>query len=455
MARTETSTDDTGRAAPAGDGGGRARAGAGVRLIRLAMKTLTPLVVLALGAASFAGLKASRPEPPERPKRETVWAVRAVPVSFSDHQPSLKLYGETKAGRRVELRSLVSGQIIEIGKTLKEGGQVQKGDLLLRIDPFAFEGALDEAKARLQEARARTTEIEAQFENEQDALRHAKAQLVIAKRDLERAIPLAKRGAVSKKLADDRRMVVSEREQAVEQRANNLEIQQARAEQQRAIIAQHAWQVRQAERNLRDTVLKAPFDAFVTSVSAEVGRLVGANDQVATLLDRNWIEVGFTLTDRQYGRIVANEGSVIGRPVTVLWHVGDTPVAYAATIERVAAEISSESGGVEVFARLADPTRPLQIRAGAFVEVQVPDRAYRNVARLAPTALYGGDRVYVIEGGRLSERVVDVVGAAGKDVLVRGRIAPGERVITTRLSNAGEGVRVREHEAKRAGAVAR
>lgn len=424
----------------------------GWRFARLAMKTLTPLVVLALGAASYAGLKATKPQVPERPTREKVWAVKTATVDFANYQPDLRLYGETIVGRRVELRALVAGKVVETGKALREGGLVKQNDVLLRIDPFEYEGALDEARARLKEARARATELEAAFENEQDALRRSKEQLVISRRDLERAIPLAKRGTVSKKVADDRRMIVSEREQAAEQRANNLAIQQARSEQQRAIIAQLDWKVRQAERNLRDTVLTAPFDAYVTSVSAEVGRLVGANDQVATLLDRKWVEVRFVLTDRQFGRIVAREGTVIGRPAKVRWHVGDEPIVYDARIERVAAEISSESGGVEVYARLADPGSPLPIRAGAFVEIRVPDRPYENVARLPQTSLYRGDRVYVIEKDRLSERIVDVIGTAGEDILVRGKIAAGDRVITTRLSSAGEGLRVREHGTRRAGA---
>lgn len=427
-------------------------AGRGWRFLRVAMKTLTPLAVLALGAASYAGLKATKPQVPERPALEKVWAVTAAPVDFSDYQPELRLYGETIVGRKVELRALVAGQVIETGKALREGGLVTRGDVLLRIDPFEYEGALDEARARLKEARARAVELDAAFENEQDALRRNKEQLEIARRDLERAIPLAKRGTVSEKLADDRRMIVSEREQAAEQRANNLTIQQARSEQQRAIIAQLEWKVRQAERNLKDTVLTAPFDAYVTDVSAEVGRLVGANDQVATLLDKSWVEARFVLTDRQFGRIVAEEGSVLQRPVKVRWHVGDAPIVYDAKIERVAAEISSESGGVEVYARLADPGTPLPIRGGAFVEIRVPDRPYENVARLPQTALYGGDRVYVIRKDRLSERTVEVVGTAGEDILVRGKIAAGDRVVTTRLSSAGEGLRVREQATRRAGA---
>ena len=419
----------------------------GLRTMSNAMKVALPLLVLALGAVSYAGLKATKPEVPSRPSQEKVWPVLAAPVEFSDYKPEVRLYGETLAGRSVELRALVAGQVIETGPGLLAGGQVKKGDLLLRIDPFQYKGALDEAEAQLMEAKAELDEIEATIKSEQDALGHSKEQLVIAERDLSRAVPLVQRGAVSKKVADDRRMIVSERNQAVKLRVNNLAVQKAKAEQQQAKIVQLDWKVRQAKRHLEETELKAPFDAYVKNVNAELGRLLGVNDAVATLLDRDWMDARFTLSDSQYGRIVTEGETVIGRPIEVLWKVGSKELAYKAVIERVAAEITSESGGVEVYARLTDPLKPIPIRAGAFVEVQVFDRAYSNVARLPETAVYGGERVYVIADGRLSERKVELIGSAGDDVLVRGAIAQGDRVVTTKLTNAGEGLAVEEKTA--------
>jgi len=414
------------------------------RVVSVSAKTLAPVLVLALGIATFAGLKATKPEVPQRPLQERVWPVNAVEADITNFQPYLTLYGQTVAGRRVELRSLVSGEVLETGPAMREGGVVARGDVLLRVDPFQYRGALDEAQAKLAEARAKSREIDAAIESEQDALKRSRDQLVIARRDLERAIPLAEKGTVSKKVADDRRMIVSEREQSLDLRTNNLKIQQARAAQQRAVIKQLAWRVRQARRNLEDTVLKAPFDAYVTNVGAETGRIVSANDRVATLLDSNWMDVRFTLSDRQYGRIVASAQTLQGRRVKVLWYVGDEPVIYTARIKRVGAEIAAEKGGVEIYARLDDPRSPTAIRAGAFVEVQVPDRKYEKVVRLPQTALYGTDRVFVIERGRLKARAVAFVGAAGKQVLVRGEIAEGDRVITTRLPGAEDGLRVEE-----------
>lgn len=419
--------------------GSRARA-----ILGMSAKVLVPVLILALGIVSFVGLKATKPSVPQRPLQEKVWPVKVIAADVGTYQPHLTLYGRTVAGRRVELRALVSGEVIETGPEMREGAIVKRGAVLLRLDPFEYEGALDEAEAKLVEARAKVREIDAGIENERDALNHARTQLEIAQRDLERAVPLAQRGTVSQKTADDRRMAVSEREQGLEQRLNNLEIQQAKAAQQRAVIKQLEWKVRQARRNLEDTVLEAPFDAYVTNVTAEKGRIVGANDQVATLIDTNWMDVRFTLSDRQYGRIISSEKTLIDRPVEVLWHVGDQPIKYAARIERVGAEIAAEKGGVEIYARLDDPNSPTPIRPGAFVEIHLPDRVYQKVSRLPPTALYGNERIFVIEDGRLKARDVELVGAAEDQILVRGELGKGEKVIITRLSEAKDGLRVEE-----------
>lgn len=429
------------QAAPAGP---RAAISRLRNIMSLSAKTLAPIFVLALAIVSFAGLKATKPEVPQRPAQERVWAVRAIEADVTSFRPELVLYGRSVAGRRVELRSLVAGEVIETGVNLREGGEVAKGDVLLRIDPFQYEGKLVEARAKLAEARAKAREIKASIASEQDALKRSQEQLVIAKRDLARAVPLAEKGTVSKKVADDRRMVVSEREQGLDLRTNNLDIQQARAEQQRAVISQLDWGVQLARRNLDDAVLDAPFDAYVTEVTAETGRIVGANDPVATLIDSNWVDVRFTLSDKQYGRIVSSGQPLVGRKVKVLWHVGEEPIVYSAKIERAGAEIAAETGGIEIYARIDTPGQPTPIRAGAFVEVHMPDRSYERVVRLPQTSLYGGKQVFVIEQGRLKSREVDIVGASGEEILVRGEIAAGDRVISTRLTEARDGVRVEE-----------
>ena len=412
--------------------------------LKFSAKVLLPIAVLLMAAAAYAALKASKPELSKRKASEQISYVKAMEVSFGDHQPQLQLYGETTAGRRVELRALVGGEVLSTSPDMREGGIVKKGAELIKIDRFNFDGALDEAEARLSEAQAKLMELEASLKLEENGVKYDVEQLAIARKDLNRALPLVKRGAVSKKLVDERRSLVTQRQQELERRKNNLNVWRAKNDQQRAVIKRLRWNVRFAKRRLHETTLVAPFDAYISEANAEVGRLLNVNDRVATLIDRNWIEVRFTLTDKQYGQIIATEGTVVGRGVEVVWRLGTRKFTYKAAIERVAAKINSSRGGVDVYARLSNPSAPVPIRVGAFVEVRVADRNYENVARVPGSALYNNSKIYVINNGRLAERKVEVIGRYGSDVLVRGEVKAGERMVLTRLTRPGGGLRAKE-----------
>jgi RND family efflux transporter MFP subunit len=413
--------------------------------LRAVAQAVLALAFLGAGYLAYQALLATKEPVFQRPASEQVFAVRTVAVAYSTHIPTLSLYGEAVAGRQVELRVLAPGEVVRVGENLRDGSLVKRGETLLEIDKFAYQGALVEARANLREAQARLAESTARIKLEQDGLGRAEEQLTLARRDLDRALELAKGGSLSEKTVDDRKLVVSQREQAVEQHRNTLAVEQARADQQRAGIARLEWRVTEAERHLANTTLAAPFDAHVRGVAAALGRVMNANDVAATLIDSNEIEVGLSLTDNQYGRIVAEAGTVIGRPIEVVWNLGSASSRYSGRIERVAAEIRPESGGVAVFARIDPSSGAPALRPGAFVAVLVPDRAYPNAVRLPETALYGAESVYAVaEDGRLERREVELLGHDGGDIFVTGALKPDERVVASRISEIGEGLKVEE-----------
>ncbi len=411
----------------------------------LVLKLLLPMVIVAAAYASFLALANSKPETKPRQTREKAWTVQTIAVQIADHRPELKLYGETVAGRKVDLRALVAGEIIQTVKTFREGGIVAKGETLLTIDPFEFKASLVEAKANLSEAKAKLEEINARVELETDQINASKNELALAVRDVDRARELLKQKLVSQKAVDDREYTMSQRTQALSQRLSNLTIEQAKAAQQEAAILRLQSMVSRAERNLNNTKLVAPFNAYISGINAETGRMVGTNDTIATLIDMDRIDIRFNFSDAQFGRIIAGDKTVVGRPVKVVWRIGTTAITYKAVIERVAAQITASSGGVEIYARLQDPKAGMSLRPGAFVEIFIHDRTFEQVARLPETSLYEGDKVFVInDKRRLEARRVELMGYAQNDILVRGALKPGDRVVTTRISQARDGLLVEE-----------
>ncbi len=410
---------------------------------RALLQLLLVLAVLVGAVWGMRWLVDSRAERPQRAARERVYTITAMPVKKADHQPKFLVYGTTIASRTIELRTLVAGEIVAVHPGLQAGRIVEKGAVLLRIDPFAYEGAVSEARANLREAEARLLENEARIAVEQSALGRTGEQLILAERDLQRSRQLLGTGSGTQKTVDDREMTLSQRAQAVEQRQGNLAIERARAEQQRAAISRLEWKLAQAERNLADTALKAPFTGVVQFENAGKGRNVGANDLLVTLYDETAVAVRFVVTDRQFGRLVNDPDGIIGRPVEIAWTVGDAPIFYEGVIDRIGAEIRSERGGVEVYARIkARKGAGAVLRPGAFVEVRVPDQIYSQTVQLPETALYGGTYVYVIEEGRMRRRDVTIAAFTGSDVLIADGLANGESVLTTQISDARDGLKI-------------
>lgn len=415
------------------------------RIVLVFKALLQTLLVAAILFGSYQGMRyfiLTKPDVPQRERRETEYVVDMAPVRIADHAPMLNLYGEIVAARTVDLRALVAGEIVYNSDNLKAGGSVAKGEELVRIDRFDYEGALVEAKANLAEARARQVENRGLVATELDNLERAQEQLEFAEKDFDRAKQLLETGSLTQRTVEERELLLSQRRQAVEQRRNAVAVAEAKVEQQAAAIERLEWRVREAGRNLADTVLKAPFDGIVRTEAAGVGRLVGVNDVVATLYDRDDLEVRLTLSDNQYGRIVADAGTVIGRQVEVVWYIGREPVFYRAAIDRVGADVALARGGVDVYAKVAMEDGKTPLRPGAFVEVRLADQTYHDTARIPEAALYGADHVFVVVDGRTERRDVEVLAFDETHLIVKGDLRDGDVVVATRIAEAGEGLKV-------------
>ncbi len=410
---------------------------------RFILQVVLMTVVLAAAFFAMQYLIEAKEEPSSRPPFKTVYAVDAVVAEAADNRPGLVAYGETVAARSVELRTLVSGEIVSVSPRLVPGGRINDQDPLITIDRFQYEGALREAEANQAEAASRITEIEARIATEHGKIEHYQRQLELALTDLERANALLTQGTFNQKQVDERSIIVSQRRQILEQTENAIVAEGARIKQQSAGLVRLQWRVEQARRNLADTVLKAPFDGVINTYRAETGKMVTANDIVIEMFDDRQLDVRFTLSDSRYGQLQGGEEKLIGRAVKVIWSVGTRSYEFDGKVSRLGAVIDTSRGGITLYARLDTSKTATTIRPGAFVEVELPGRLYAHSFRVPDIAVYQGDRVYVIEDGLLVERMVEILTYDGADAIISDGIASGDKVLTTRIAEVSPGLKVR------------
>ena len=412
------------------------------------LKVAAPIVLLAAAGAGAYMLWATKPEVAAKPARELARAVAAVAVEHRDVRPGMKLYGSIVAGREVELRPLVAGRIIEIGEAFADGGVLRAGDLIIAIDPFDARADVAEFRARIAETVARIGEIDADLTAAGELLVHDREQGEFARRDVARRERLQGTAASSVKSLDDARLALSLRAQQLIERRQTIDRLEAQADQSRAVLDRWRVSLGRAQRDLAETRLVAPYDGYLVDTDAGIGKRVGLGDRIAHLIDANRLEARFHLSNNQYARLLAagGAGGFRGRAAEVVWRIGGAAFSFKAVIERVDGVIDAQSGGVDLYARIEGNDADGVLRPGAFVEVSIDDRLYRDVISLPESALHddggGGDRVYVVVDNRLEARPVEVLLRGGNEVLLRGPLVDNELVVITRLPEIGPGLLV-------------
>ncbi len=413
-------------------------------IARSLVMTLVAASVLAGGFVGFRWLVATRQPPVVQAIKERARPVEVVSVTPGTVRPELQLFGTIVAGRTVDLRVLVGGEVIAIAQGLREGGRVAEGETLVEIDPFEYRGALVRAQAELAEAEARVVETEARIKLERDAGEHLREQLTIAEREIRRLQTLAARDAATEAQLDASRNRLSLARAGVESRANQARVLEAQLTRERAALHRFRFSVEKAERDLAATRLVAPFAGIIANAAAERGRLMTQQDRAATLSDPTRFEARFTLSDAIYGRILAAEGQLEGREVRVVWRGGGNgaTIERSAVIERVAPTVTATTAGFDVFARI-EGLDSTTLRPGAFVEIGKSDRPFTNVVALPQSALHPGERVFVVgPDARLIAVPVTIAGYDRDAVLVTGPFQPDMRVVVTRMTDGGPGLLV-------------
>ena len=160
-----------------------------------------------------------------------------------------KIYPEVE----VSISSEVSGEIIEL--PIREGNQVKKGDLLVKINPDLIESALSRA--------------EATYQNAQAGLEQAEANLKQAKANYERNENLYNKGVISR--ADWDQSIASYETAVASKNSAYYSVKSAGAT------------VNESRDNLRRTTIYAPMDGTISLLQAELGeRVVGTAQMTGT-----------------------------------------------------------------------------------------------------------------------------------------------------------------------------
>ncbi len=374
-------------------------------------------------------------------RRERVFAVNLVTAAPQQITPVLTAFGEVQSRRTLDIRSKVGGTLVELAENFVEGGQVETGQLLARIDPADAQSALARADSDLLDAQAEGRDAARALALAADELLAGEDQAALREGAFQRQKELEERGVGTAAAVETAELAAAQARQAVLGDRQALALAEARLDQAATRLARAEIARAEAERRLNDTRITAGFAGTLSDVAVVEGGLVAANERLAQLVDGEKLEVAFRVSTPQYLRLLDEEDLLIRAPVQVTLDVLGLDLKASGTISRDSAVVGEGQTGRLIFARLR--TAP-GMKPGDFVTVSIEEPPIERAVRLPASALGADGQVLALTGGdRLEALPVMLLRRQGDDILVRGDGLDGREIVTQRTPLLGAGIKVR------------
>ena len=386
------------------------RPGLGRRVLLALLQGVLPLAVLAgAGAGVYALSTVTVSTERAQERAEPARLVETVTVDRRDRTAVVQAWGEVIPANAVEVAPRVGGEVVTTAEALEPGGRVDQGQVLARIDDSDYQVALRQARTELAKARA--------------ALRIEQGNQKVAETEAE---------LLNQELSAQERDLVLRQPQ----------LQQARADVEAAQAA-----VEDARLDLRRTEIRAPFDAVVQSVSADVGSQVSAGATIARLIatDRYFVELAVPAAKLRWiaaRQQDAGPGSKVELANPSVWGEGRTRTGE---VVRVRPDLSEQGRMARILVEVTDPLdREPPMLVGSYLRGRIQGDRLDQVVALDRAYLREDDSVWVMTAGdRLEIRAVEIAYRGPERVYVSVGLRTGERVVTSEIATPTNGMKLR------------
>ena len=404
-----------------------------------------PPIVIGIGILFF--MIEGRQSPQVSEQAEPTRFVRVIEIKSGTFTPVAEGYGIVRPARVWDAVSQVSGRVIEMHPSLRNGGIIKAGTELIRIDPVDYELALAQANNEL-------IELNVRGENTRASLDIEKRNLRLAEKEFRRRQRLADQGTLSKSSADEAERAMLSSRSLVQ----NLENTIALLPIQRKLLQN---KITQAERDLANTLLVAPFNIRVSGLAVEQYQFVSRGQTLFSGDSIDRVEItaqisatnlrklftGQTTFPTDIETINNNLANITGFKPTVKLDIGDEQMAqWEAEFVRVSDSVDVQTQTIGIVIAVDKPMQKIipgqrpPLSKDMFVQVSIAGHPQSDRI-VIPRSLIRNNQVYLVnKESRVLARDITRHYDQQQFTVVKQGLAPGDRIVASDLVPAVEGM---------------
>jgi RND family efflux transporter MFP subunit len=379
------------------------------------------LGIVALGGATYA------------------WLPRAVPIRVAVAEPVaattaaasssiLDASGYVVARRQATVSAKITGKVVMVG--IEEGQRVERDEIIARLDDTNAQATVAQARAELEQSKANFAAAKVAFDNAQPTFYRNAEQFA--------------RAVISAQAFDTAKASYDAARTGLEVAARAVEVAEAR--------------LTLAQRNLEDTVVRAPFAGVVTVKAAQEGEMVSpisagggfTRTGIGTIVDMSSLEVEVDVSENFINRVVPQQPVTVRLNAYPDWSIPARVIAIIPTADRAKATVKVRVGFDVDDARIL-PEMGARV---AFLAAESGGTATRTTSAQPPVLVPAdavqadGDTgvVFVVADGGVERRTVRLGAQSAAGQIVIAGLVAGTRLARGELKLLTDGSRVRVQE---------
>ena len=300
--------------------------------------------------------------------------------------------GVLVAEQDVSLTAEVGGKVRKMTKSL--GDPCKKGEIIVKLEADTYRLSVQQAK---------------------DALNQAEISQTYAARDWERMEKLK-----GSEVASTRQIDTAEGSYS----------------SSKAAVAAAKTAVAVAARNLKETIIRCPFNGYIAERSVDPGATVSPGMPLARLVDTSRLTLTLSVTSDKLARLRVGQTATLSDPALP----GQT---YTGVVSRlgVAADPATRTFPVEV----AVDDKGSRLHTGQVVQASLALQTFEDVVAIPAIAVQkavGAPRVLTVKNEKVSVNTVELGAEIADLVVIKSGIKPGDEVIVIGGDELQEGAAV-------------
>lgn len=365
-------------------------------------------VVVAVVLVVFV-INASKPEPETVVDEPRARSVFVDSVRKSDGVLSITTEGEVQARTEIDLVAEVSGKIIAVSSEFTEGGGFSSDDVLLKIEDNDY-----------------------------------KIEVINAQAEVARQQTIVDQGIADAEVA---------RQQLEGKNASALGLRQPQLAEARAGLLAAEALLQQAELNLARTEVSLPFPGRIRTETVGLGQYVTAGTPLAQVFSTELAEIRVPLTDTQLqslGLPIGYKSDPENAPLARVYaEVAGEVRQWMGRLVRVESAFDSDTRVLFASVYVEKPYSPetialagMPLAVGLYVRVEIEGQTVENGLAIPRDALRTGEKVFVVNDGKLDIRQVSVEHSSEDEVIVTAGLSLGEQVVVSAVRDPIQGMRI-------------